>query len=154
MSACISPTIHGGSTLEWARLAARGLVRYRLGPLPYRARGGVLLPVIGSSYGRWRGREIEPHDAPKAARLYFEHRLPIAPERYSEILRSVVREAGPRQRRESVFSHWRHAIRACGIPTQVSPPSAELQASTAVLISSRGAGRLSRGGDWPRKFWR
>ena len=25
---------------------------------------------------------------------YFEHRLPIAPERYSEILRSVVKEAG------------------------------------------------------------
>ena len=25
---------------------------------------------------------------------YFEHRLPIAPERYSEILRNIVREAG------------------------------------------------------------
>jgi (1->4)-alpha-D-glucan 1-alpha-D-glucosylmutase len=65
--------------------------------LPYRARGGVLLPIIGSSYGQALEKgEIElRYDASEGSfsAWYFEHRLPIAPERYSEILRSVVREA-------------------------------------------------------------
>jgi (1->4)-alpha-D-glucan 1-alpha-D-glucosylmutase len=66
--------------------------------LPYRARAGVLLPIIGSSYGEALEKgEIElRYDSDEGcfSAWYFEHRLPIAPERYSEILRSVVREAG------------------------------------------------------------
>src|ERR1700694_1646808 len=66
--------------------------------LPHRPRAGVLLPIIGSSYGEALEKgEIElRHDADEGSfsAWYFEHRLPIAPERYSEILRSVVREAG------------------------------------------------------------
>src|SRR5580698_1356673 len=66
--------------------------------LPYRARGGVLLPIIGSSYGEALGKgEIElRYDAGEGSfsAWYFEHRLPIAPERYSEILRNIVKEAG------------------------------------------------------------
>jgi (1->4)-alpha-D-glucan 1-alpha-D-glucosylmutase len=66
--------------------------------LPYRARGGVLLPIIGSSYGEALEKgEIElRYDADRASfsAWYFEHRLPIAPERYGEMLRSIVREAG------------------------------------------------------------
>jgi len=66
--------------------------------LPYRARGGVLLPIIGSSYGEaLENGEIElRYDADEGSfsAWYFEHRLPIAPERYREILRSVVKEAG------------------------------------------------------------
>jgi (1->4)-alpha-D-glucan 1-alpha-D-glucosylmutase len=66
--------------------------------LPFRARGGVLLPVIGSSYGQaLESGEIElRYDAAEGSfsAWYFEHRLPIAPERYSEILRNVVKEAG------------------------------------------------------------
>jgi (1->4)-alpha-D-glucan 1-alpha-D-glucosylmutase len=65
--------------------------------LPYRARGGVLLPIIGSSYGEaLEGGEIElRYDTTEGnfSAWYFEHRLPIAPERYSEILRSVVKQA-------------------------------------------------------------
>jgi (1->4)-alpha-D-glucan 1-alpha-D-glucosylmutase len=65
--------------------------------LPYRARGGVLLPIIGSSYGQALERgEIElRYDAGEGSfsAWYFEHRLPIAPERYSEILRAVIKEA-------------------------------------------------------------
>jgi (1->4)-alpha-D-glucan 1-alpha-D-glucosylmutase len=65
--------------------------------LPYRARGGVLLPIIGSSYGEALEKgEIELRFDPEEGSFsawYFEHRLPIAPERYSEILRNVVREA-------------------------------------------------------------
>ena len=66
--------------------------------LPYRARGGVLLPIIGSSYGEALERgEIElRYDAADGgfSAWYFEHRLPIAPPRYGEMLRVIVREAG------------------------------------------------------------
>ena len=65
--------------------------------LPYRARGGVLLPIIGSSYGQaLENGDIElRYDAVEGSfsAWYFEHRLPIAPERYGEILRMVVKEA-------------------------------------------------------------
>jgi (1->4)-alpha-D-glucan 1-alpha-D-glucosylmutase len=65
--------------------------------LPYRARGGVLLPIIGSSYGEALEKgEIElRYDASEGSfsAWYFEHRLPIAPERYGEILNTVVKEA-------------------------------------------------------------
>ena len=66
--------------------------------LPFRARAGVLLPIIGSSYGEALEKgEIElRYDAGEGgfSAWYFEHRLPIAPERYGEILRNIVREAG------------------------------------------------------------
>ena len=66
--------------------------------LPYRSRGGVLLPIIGSSYGEALEKgEIElRYDAAEGSfsAWYFEHRLPIGPERYSEILRAIVKEAG------------------------------------------------------------
>lgn len=65
--------------------------------LPYRARGGVLLPIIGTSYGQaLESGDIElRYDAGEGSfsAWYFEHRLPIAPERYSEILRMIVKEA-------------------------------------------------------------
>jgi (1->4)-alpha-D-glucan 1-alpha-D-glucosylmutase len=66
--------------------------------LPYRARGGVLLPILGSSYGQALEKgDIElRYDADEGSfsAWYFEHRLPIATERYGEILRAVVKEAG------------------------------------------------------------
>jgi (1->4)-alpha-D-glucan 1-alpha-D-glucosylmutase len=66
--------------------------------LPHRARAGVLLPIIGSSYGEALEKgEIELRYEPGEGSFsawYFEHRLPIAPERYSEILRNVVKAAG------------------------------------------------------------
>ncbi len=65
--------------------------------LPYRARGGVLLPIIGNGYGAaLDGGEIElKYDAAEGSfsAWYYEHRLPIAPERYSEILRAIVKQA-------------------------------------------------------------
>jgi (1->4)-alpha-D-glucan 1-alpha-D-glucosylmutase len=66
--------------------------------LPYRARGGVLLPIIGTSYGEALEKgEIELRYDPAEGSFsgwYFEHRLPIAPERYSEILRAIVKQSG------------------------------------------------------------
>jgi (1->4)-alpha-D-glucan 1-alpha-D-glucosylmutase len=66
--------------------------------LPFRARSGVLLPILGSSYGEALEKgeiELRYHDDEGSfSAWYFEHRLPIAPERYSEILRTSVKEAG------------------------------------------------------------
>ncbi|CCE03309.1 malto-oligosyltrehalose synthase [Bradyrhizobium sp. STM 3809] len=66
--------------------------------LPYRARGGVLLPIIGTSYGHaLEHGDIElRYDSSEGSFScwYFEHRLPIAPERYGEMLRIIVKEAG------------------------------------------------------------
>ena len=69
--------------------------------LPYRRRVGVLLPILGFSYGEALERgEIElRYDASEGSlsAWYFDHRLPIAPERYSEILRIAVKEARAEQ---------------------------------------------------------
>jgi (1->4)-alpha-D-glucan 1-alpha-D-glucosylmutase len=66
--------------------------------LPYRKRGGVLLPILGSSYGDAleRGEIQLRYDAGEGSFScwYYEHRLPIAPERYGEVLRVVVKDAG------------------------------------------------------------
>src|SRR5438128_2838432 len=66
--------------------------------LHYRARPGVLMPILGSSYGQALEKgEIElRYDAAEGSlsAWYFEHRLPIAPQRYGEILRTIVKEAG------------------------------------------------------------
>src|SRR6478752_2882931 len=65
--------------------------------LAFRARGGVLLPILGASYGEALERgEIElRYDANEGSfsAWYFEHRLPIAPERYGEMLRMIVKDA-------------------------------------------------------------
>ncbi|MBA2399117.1 MAG: malto-oligosyltrehalose synthase, partial [Bradyrhizobium sp.] len=84
--------------LEWGQASPHAVsfdIDWEL--LPYRARGGVLLPIIGSSYGQaLEHGEIElRYNASEGSfsAWYFEHRLPIAPERYSEILRTIVRQA-------------------------------------------------------------
>src|SRR6478672_5675419 len=65
--------------------------------LAFRARGGVLLPILGASYGEaLESGDIElRYDANEGSfsAWYFEHRLPIAPERYGEMLRMFVKEA-------------------------------------------------------------
>lgn len=85
--------------LEWGPVSPHAVsfdIDWEL--LPYRARGGVLLPILGLSYGEALERgEIElRYDADEGSfsAWYFEHRLPIAPERYGELLRMIVKEAG------------------------------------------------------------
>jgi len=85
--------------LEWGEASPHAVsfdIDWEL--LPYRSRGGVLLPIIGSSYGQALEKgEIElRYDAGEGSfsAWYFEHRLPIAPERYGEILHAIVKEAG------------------------------------------------------------
>jgi (1->4)-alpha-D-glucan 1-alpha-D-glucosylmutase len=65
--------------------------------LPHRARRGILLPILGSPYGQALEKgEIElRYDSASGSfsAWHFEHCLPISPERYSEVLRVLVKEA-------------------------------------------------------------
>jgi (1->4)-alpha-D-glucan 1-alpha-D-glucosylmutase len=65
--------------------------------LPYRRGGGVLLPVLGRSYGEaLTAGEIELKFDPQAGSFsawYFDHRFPINPQRFSDILKTVVAAA-------------------------------------------------------------
>jgi (1->4)-alpha-D-glucan 1-alpha-D-glucosylmutase len=65
--------------------------------LPAHPRGGVLVPILGRPYGEaLEEGEIElRYDARSGtfSAWYFEHRLPIEPSRYSEIIEKVVGEA-------------------------------------------------------------
>lgn len=66
--------------------------------LPFRKKPGVLLPILGSSYGEALANgqiELKYNETEGSfSAWYFEHRLPIAPERYSDILRAIVSTAG------------------------------------------------------------
>src|SRR4051812_4918313 len=66
--------------------------------LPDRPGGGVLLPILGRPYGEaLESGEIElRYDAREGSfsAWYFEHRMPIGPSRYGEMLSKVVAQAG------------------------------------------------------------
>jgi len=65
--------------------------------IPYRRLPGVLLPILGRPYGdALQAGEIElRYDAAAGtfAAWYFEHKLPVNPQRYAEILRTIVSTA-------------------------------------------------------------
>ncbi|HWK96644.1 MAG TPA: malto-oligosyltrehalose synthase [Pseudolabrys sp.] len=65
--------------------------------IPYRRNPGVLLPILGRPYGdALQAGEIElRYDAADGsfAAWYFEHKLPINPQRYGEMLRILVATA-------------------------------------------------------------
>lgn len=65
--------------------------------LPHRRKPGLLLPILGTSYAEALNKgEIElRYDAAAGSfsAHYYEHRLPITPTRYSELLRTVVAAA-------------------------------------------------------------
>jgi (1->4)-alpha-D-glucan 1-alpha-D-glucosylmutase len=65
--------------------------------LPHKPEGGVLLPILGRAYGDAleAGEITLAFDAAEGSfsAWYFEHRLPIRPNRYGEILRTIVAHA-------------------------------------------------------------
>lgn len=125
--------------------------------LPYRTRGGVLLPIIGSFYGQaLESGDIElRYDAAEGSfsAWYFEHRLPIAPERYGEILRMVVKETGAEDTaagREILALTSKH--QGPRHPSRKEAPDfkAELKAiAGAAGIISRGLAAYRAGADHP-----
>jgi (1->4)-alpha-D-glucan 1-alpha-D-glucosylmutase len=67
------------------------------GGIPYRRHPGVLVPILGRPYGEalQRGEIQLKYDADTGsfAAWYFEHKLPINPQRYGEIVRTLVAAA-------------------------------------------------------------
>jgi (1->4)-alpha-D-glucan 1-alpha-D-glucosylmutase len=65
--------------------------------LPGHPRGGLLIPILGGSYGQaLQGGEISLRYDSRAGSFsawYYQHRLPIGPNRYGEILQKVVAQA-------------------------------------------------------------
>jgi (1->4)-alpha-D-glucan 1-alpha-D-glucosylmutase len=65
--------------------------------LPHRRSGGVLLPILGTPYGHAleHGDIVLRFDAGEGSfsAWYFDHRLPIRPDRYGEIIRAIVNAA-------------------------------------------------------------
>ncbi len=65
--------------------------------IPYRRHPGVLVPILGRAYGdALQAGEIElKYDAAGGsfAAWYFDHKLPINPQRYREIIRTVITAA-------------------------------------------------------------
>ena len=122
--------------------------------LPFRARGGVLLPIIGSSYGQaLENGEIElRYDADEGSfsAWYFEHRLPIAPERYSEMLRTSSRRPAPRQRGRQDILDLASRYRGLRHPNRKEAPAfkAELKAiAGGAEIIARGLAAYRAGAD-------
>jgi (1->4)-alpha-D-glucan 1-alpha-D-glucosylmutase len=144
--------------LEWGQASPHAVsfdIDWEL--LPYRARGGVLLPILGSSYGTaLETGEIElRYDAGEGSfsAWYFEHRLPIAPERYGEILQAIVREAAaednPAGKRILDLTSRHHGLRH---PNRKEAPAfkAELKAiEGGQEIIDRGLAAYRAGQDRP-----
>jgi (1->4)-alpha-D-glucan 1-alpha-D-glucosylmutase len=65
--------------------------------LPHRHGGAVLLPILGAPYGQAleQGDIVLKYDAEEGSfsAWYYEHRLPIRPDRYGEIIRTIVNVA-------------------------------------------------------------
>ncbi|MBR0830607.1 malto-oligosyltrehalose synthase [Bradyrhizobium manausense] len=124
--------------------------------LAYRARSGVLLPILGSAYGDALERgEIElryDSDEGSFSAWYFEHRLPIAPERYGEMLRMIVKEAGA-ETNESGKRLLALAERYRGLrhPNRKEAPAfkAELKAIGAADLIDRGLAAYRAAKDRP-----
>lgn len=61
--------------------------------LPFRSKGGVLIPILGTSYGEALSSgqiELKFNAAEGSfSAWYFEHRLPITPTRYGDIIRTI-----------------------------------------------------------------
>ncbi len=66
--------------------------------LPFRHNPGVLLPILGRPYGDvlQSGEIVLKYDGATGsfAAWYFDHKLPINPQRYNEIIRTTVAAAG------------------------------------------------------------
>ncbi len=65
--------------------------------IPHRRHPGVLAPILGRPYGEalQNGELVLKYDAPAGsfAAWYFDHKLPINPQRYGEMIRTIVAAA-------------------------------------------------------------
>ena len=108
----------------------------------------VLLPILGRSYGEaLESGEIElRYDAAEGSfsAWYFEHRLPIGPNRYGEILQKVVarRRSQPMSRPDAAC--WRLRARYRG-PRNPPPRRGARNSSAQIAAVAGGADVIERG---------
>ncbi len=114
--------------------------------LPYRRGGGVLLPILGRPYGDAleSGEIVLKYDAQEGSfsAWYYEHRLPISPHRYGEILTQTVNHAGAADSeagRELLRLAGQH--RRPGAPSRSQAPAYK----AALAAVPRGAEIIERG---------
>lgn len=108
--------------------------------LPHRRKPGVLLPILGTSYGEALDNgDIElRYDADEGSfsAHYYEHRLPITPTRYSELLRACV--AAARGERSTAGAELLALAREYGGPANPAQHSApRLKHALAQIIDGR-----------------
>jgi (1->4)-alpha-D-glucan 1-alpha-D-glucosylmutase len=96
--------------------------------LPYRKSGGVLLPVLGQSYNAaLTSGQIElKYDAAEGSfsAWYFDHRFPINPRRYSDILSTIITAAdGVREPAGEAMLELADEYRRLGMPSYRNAPA-------------------------------
>ena len=95
--------------------------------LPHRRHPGILLPILGRPYGDalQAGEIALKFDAADGAfaAWYFEHKLPINPQRYAEIIRVVVTHAGDAGDTSRVLLALADDYRNPGAPTYRQAPA-------------------------------
>ena len=114
--------------------------------LPYRRRPGVLLPILGRPYGEalQAGEIVLKYDggAGSFAAWYFEHKLPINPQRYSEIVRALVTAAqAESEPAGQALVAFAHALRDPNMPSYREAPALKQQLSEidgAAAVIERG----------------
>jgi (1->4)-alpha-D-glucan 1-alpha-D-glucosylmutase len=108
--------------------------------LPHRRHPGVLLPILGRPYGdALQAGEIElKFDATSGefAAWYFEHKLPINPQRYTEVIRVVVAHAGDTSRASRALLALADDYRNRGAPSYREAPALK-KTLTAIDGASR-----------------
>ncbi len=114
--------------------------------LAHRPSGGVLIPILGTSYGEaLENGEIElRYDGNEGSFSvwYYEHRLPITPTRYAEILDRIVSEAGARD----ILGGWKLVELAARYRGPRNPSPQKAPALKAELAAIREAsGIIERG---------
>lgn len=114
--------------------------------LPFRASSGVLLPILGASYGTAleQGDLKLRFDAAEGSFSiwYFDHRLPVRPDRYADILATVVAAAkAEREPAGRTLLDLAEHHRAPGTPTREAAPA--LKAALAAVAG--GAAVIERG---------
>ena len=141
-------------------LAACDVVRHRLGDaaVPRRAAACCCRSSARPTAQALENGEIELRYDPREGSFsawYFEHRLPIAPERYSEILRTIVKRPGLTIRRRTTparacFAHRAGTTRHRQSATERRPSRPNSQASPAArTIIARGLHAYRAGPDRP-----
>jgi (1->4)-alpha-D-glucan 1-alpha-D-glucosylmutase len=143
--------------LEWGQKsphAASFDISWEL--LPYRRGGGMLLPVLGRPYGdALESGEIElKYDAEEGSlsAWYFEHRFPISPPTYAELLKHVVEAAGAAEEPagKAILAHA-SSTRSPSSPSYGEAPEfkrrlAQIEGAAAVIKRGLGAYRPHREG--------